>query len=412
MDLFSGMDGLGHALDSLDVGPSSSAGSCTLTYLFEIDSRCRDVLSEHRCRSNVVLSEYTDISGKKGSVQWLVEGDPPGVVLLLRQHPSIEAVLEAGGSPCVGFSRANRRGLGMKDSQSRQVWLVPCIASLGRRELALRKPSVLWIYVLENVVPEEPQWAQNISNCMGVPPLAVDSGDFSACSRPRLFWTNLQPAPPPRQPPTNAELLALLDPGWTPLWQLPGLKASSHSTSFGTFLRPFKAGTPSEFPRPYRRLPLSSYSTRGLLFKSSASPSQLEDIMARSAKHILIPSKDIRVPGSRSCRLRGELVDWIHTQDGSSILRPLNHSERDRLLGFPAGSSSLKSDPPDLFNWGAMELTGNSFSVHSMAHVLAPFAAWLRDGAPLALHAGFPSCLTEELALAVLDPEPPGNASR
>ena len=129
-------------------------------------------------------------------------------------------------------------------------------------------------------------------------------------------------------------------------------------------------------------------------------------------KHVLIPSKDIRTPQSKSCRVRGELVDWIHTQDGSSVLRPLDHLERDRLLGFPAGASALAADPPSLFNWEAMELTGNSFSVHSMAHILAPFAAWLLRGAPLQLHDGFPSCLTEQLALDILDPDVPGNGSR
>ena len=153
LDLFSGMDGLGHALDSLGVGPSSTPGACTLTYLFEIDSRCRDVLSEHRCSSNVILSDHTDSAGQVGSVQWLVEGDPPGVVVLLRQHPSAEVVLEAGGSPCVGFSRARVNGLGMGDPQSRQLWLVPVIATLGRRELRLRNPSASWIYILENVLP-------------------------------------------------------------------------------------------------------------------------------------------------------------------------------------------------------------------------------------------------------------------
>jgi len=406
------MDGLGHALDSLGVGPSSSAGATTLTYLFEIDTRCRQVLSEHRCRSNVILSTHTDSAGLKGSVQWLVEGDPAGIVLLLREHPSIELVLEAGGSPCVGFSRARLNGLGMKDAQSRQLWLVPVIAALGRQELQSRNPSFIWIYILENVIPEEPRWADNVSACLGVPPLAVDSGDFSACSRPRLFWTNLQPPPPPKQPHTNDQLLALLEPGWSPLWQLPGLQAQSKHTSFGTFLRPFKAGAPSEFPRPYRRLPLSSYSTRGLVFRTSSTPAQLSDLLERTAKHVLIATKDLRVSGSKACRLRGELVDWIHTQDGSSVVRPLSHLERDRLLGFPSGASSLSSDPAELFNWGAVELTGNSFSVHSMAHILRPFAAWLTHGTPLDLHNGFPSCLTEQLALAVLDPADSGNASR
>ena len=76
----------------------------------------------------------------------------------------------------MGFSRARVNGLGMGDPQSRQLWLVPVIATLGRRELRLRNPSASWIYILENVLPKDPRWADYISQCLGTPPLAVDSG--------------------------------------------------------------------------------------------------------------------------------------------------------------------------------------------------------------------------------------------
>ena len=46
LDLFAGMDGLGHAMDSL--GMESLVGPVIIVYLFEVDPRCRAVLSEQR----------------------------------------------------------------------------------------------------------------------------------------------------------------------------------------------------------------------------------------------------------------------------------------------------------------------------------------------------------------------------
>ncbi len=87
LDLFAGMDGLGHAMDSLGMG--ALVGPTIIVYLFEVDSRCRAVLSEKRVREGVHLSSWKDSEGIIGSVFYLVEG---GLQDLLRRHPSIKHI--------------------------------------------------------------------------------------------------------------------------------------------------------------------------------------------------------------------------------------------------------------------------------------------------------------------------------
>ena len=86
------MDGLGHAMDSL--GLCGLVGPRIVVWLFEVDSRCRALLREQRCRSGVYLSDFKDASGVEGSVFWLVEG---GLAELLRRHPSVKNIIIIGG---------------------------------------------------------------------------------------------------------------------------------------------------------------------------------------------------------------------------------------------------------------------------------------------------------------------------
>ncbi len=45
-------------------------------------------------------------------------------------------------------------------------------------------------FLLENVVMKK-EWEDVISNALGVKPLKINSGLFSAQNRPRLYWTNI-----------------------------------------------------------------------------------------------------------------------------------------------------------------------------------------------------------------------------
>ena len=119
--------------------------------------------------------------------------------------------------------------------------------------------------------------------------------------------------------------------------------------------------------------------------------------------------------GSQAVSKRGPLSDWIHLEGGHALLRPLDHEERAQALGFSANASSLPDDQlsPEGFSFPAMELTGNSFSVHSIKIILAPLAHHWLTGAPLLLRAPphSPNVSTKEAALKLLDPLQ-GNASR
>ena len=394
LDLFSGMDGLGHAIGA-QIEPHLE--SRVLVYLFETDTRCRKLLRQHRVRKGVILSSAPDSKGLVGSVLWLVEG---GLQALLLAHPSILSILITGGSPCVGFSAAKVNGKGIDDSESRKMWVMPVIITQARNLLASRGRGSFVAFILENV-RMKPACEQAVSRTMGVPALPIDAGLVCACARPRLFWTNLVTEPPAAR---VIDPSSVLDAGWRPLWELAS-SASTASTSsrFSTFLRPFSAGFPYEFPASYPRLPLSSYSLRGLVYKADSTNSELEIIHSWIKSSINIDTNSIKEKGSPSQVARGLLCDWIHQQGGSRILRPLRAHERDLALGFPAGASSLADeDSSDGFGWPCQLATGNSFAVPVLAHVAQPVVDSVLSGNDFVVLPGFPSVLTEDEALISL----------
>ena len=402
LDLFTGMDGLGHAFHQLQL--DSLVGQVILILFFETDSRCRRLLSR-RCRQGAYLSPWKDASGCLGSVFWLYEG---GLGLILQQFPSIKDALVAGGSPCVGFSRARHSaGLGINDPQSNKMWILPVLTAMLCDIL-----QGLVLFILENVVPDShlTGTTANINSTMGVPALAIDADTLCAASRPRLFWQNLRTTAPPSNPPPPSSALRE---GWAPLSQL----LNRPPRPWATFLRPFKAGQPREFPRPYPRLPLHCYSLRGLAYNTSASAADLQairDWVPRSVDNI--PSAALRKAGTPGQRARGSLVDWIHLEGGHRILRPLLHDERDRALGFPGDASSLPDDPidPTGFSWGALEASGNTFAVPVIAFLLKPLADLLLHGTTFTPLAGRPRVTTPQAALQALgaSSEDPLNAER
>jgi DNA (cytosine-5)-methyltransferase 3A len=88
-----------------------------------------------------------------------------------------------GGSPCQGFSNAGK-GLGFDDPRSQLFFEYV-------RLLGALKPR--W-FLLENVRMK--QHDQNIITALlGVAPVKINSADFSAQNRERLYWTNIPVAP-------------------------------------------------------------------------------------------------------------------------------------------------------------------------------------------------------------------------
>ena len=83
-----------------------------------------------------------------------------------------------GGSPCQSFSVAGD-GTGF-DGKSALFW-----EFVKAKEIL--KPKY---FLLENVVMKK-EWEQVITDTLGVEPIKINSRDFGAQNRNRLFWTNI-----------------------------------------------------------------------------------------------------------------------------------------------------------------------------------------------------------------------------
>ncbi len=292
------------------------------------------------------------------------------------------------------------------------MWLVPVLISLAKVLMLKVSATSSVMFALENVVPKLDSWQQGISACMGLEPVRLEAFSVAACSRLRLFWTNIDcgPLPTPDLDPASA-----LEAPWRPLWDLFPDKVDSEKKRFGTFLRSFGPGAPREFPRPYPRLPLSSYSTTGLVYNSECSAEERSLIIDGCKKGVFVSVKDLRTVGASCIKVRGALVDRIHFS-GHHLLRPLHHGERELAMGFPKGASLIKGDiaGSDGFIWGGIDLTGNSFVVPVISHLLKPWADHLTQGAPLRLLPGSPDVHSEKEAMALLvgTPSKEGNSTR
>lgn len=91
-----------------------------------------------------------------------------------------EIDLVMGGSPCQSFSNLGD-GSGF-DGKS----------GLFFHWLRIKKEVNPKWFLLENVEMKKKQWEDMITNAVGVEPVNIDSSFFSAQSRKRLYWTNIE----------------------------------------------------------------------------------------------------------------------------------------------------------------------------------------------------------------------------
>jgi site-specific DNA-cytosine methylase len=97
--------------------------------------------------------------------------------LNLSELPKIDLLI--GGSPCQGFSFAGKQ-LNFNDERSKLFFEFVKIL----REL---KPKY---FLLENVKMKQ-EYQDIITKELGVEPIQINSSDFSAGLRPRIYWTNI-----------------------------------------------------------------------------------------------------------------------------------------------------------------------------------------------------------------------------
>ena len=272
------------------------------------------------------------------------------------------------------------------------MWTLPVLATRLRHQLP---PSVSVVFFLENVdmaASRKPP----IDEVLGVTGLKACASRCLPCNRPREFWSNLIFE---LSSPKEVSATSVLDSGWRPLWELLG---GTSKSKFGTFLRPFPPGKPREFPAAYTRLPLSTYSETGLVYRPDAPPEVLAKIKDLTRRCARCDTRDLKTVGGSAVKLRGELCDYVHSS-GLRWVRPLNGRERDLCLGFPPDASALPGEEPESsINWGRLEATGNSYAVSVVADLLRPLAEAILSSSVPPLRPGFPSTMTAADALAAL----------
>lgn len=116
-------------------------------------------ITQHHFPNTIQLGDVTKIKGE----------DLPKIDLLI------------GGSPCQDLSLANSNGEGLSGERSGLFW----------EYVRLLKETKPKYFLLENVIMKQ-EWEDIISNELGVKPLEINSNFFSAQSRRRLYWTNIQ----------------------------------------------------------------------------------------------------------------------------------------------------------------------------------------------------------------------------
>lgn len=138
-------------------------------------------------RANVKVSSYLASEIDKHAIK-VTQHNWPNTIQLgsvtdlkAESIPNIDILI--GGSPCQSFSASgNKSGFNGKSGLFFE-WL---------RLFNETKPKY---FLLENVLMKK-QWEDTISNLVGVKPIMINSADFSAQARKRLYWTNIPVAQP------------------------------------------------------------------------------------------------------------------------------------------------------------------------------------------------------------------------
>jgi len=147
LSLFDGIGGARIALEKLNI-------PITNYFASEIDKFAIKVAKEN----------YPDII-HLGDIKQIKTSNLPKIDLLI------------GGSPCQDLSNA-QKGLGLKGEKSRLFY----------EYVRLYKELKPKYFLLENV---KNKWGDLMSQIIGVPFIKINSALFSAQSRPRYYWTNI-----------------------------------------------------------------------------------------------------------------------------------------------------------------------------------------------------------------------------
>ena len=297
----------------------------------------------------------------------------------LKSFPNLQSVLIISGSPCVGFSPAKTHPQGTFDPASRLIACMPTFLAIIKSILS---ETIAVFFLFENVVMDANDLVKKcvplIDAAVNIESAVIDSKLICGTSRPRRYWTNLAFSTPSA---VRVDARRYLTSGWLPLWEFPSGQPRP-DVHFGTFTRGFPPGLPFEVPSEFKsfpRYPLHSYHDRLMVYLPTTSAENLKTIAEWVKSSIRIKTFDIRNADGSSLRARGRLAKFIHVDNGHQFLRPLSCVERERLMGFPDGASSLPSDETlgSFFNLDQSRAIGNAFNVHMIKHLLMPYASFV-----------------------------------
>lgn len=124
---------------------------------------------------------------------------------MMREFPKIDLVIF--GSPCRSLSKATAGRKDYNNGLDGVSWLFyPCNAILQWIK-KYNNPEVQ--FLVENVDSNKIDDLNEISECLGVEPVMIDSNLFSAQDRKRNYWTNIPIAPLPTE--NNTVLKDIMD---------------------------------------------------------------------------------------------------------------------------------------------------------------------------------------------------------
>eukprot|EP00435_Cladocopium_sp_Y103_P065997 s127_g28.t1 len=318
VSLFDGIAALMCALCRLDCQVVAFASS-------EVDKECKRLV-RRRWPGVLELGDITKVSEE-------TLGNLMGSVGF-----SVDFVLCGGGSPCQDLSvlLANRTGLA--GSRSKLFFEMPRIFK------GLRRCFSCPVYTfVENVFSMTPENRAQFSETLGVEPILVDCTSFSMCRRPRLFWVDW-----PVQAGQGEQLVQHEGyrqwrfPDWLEdkTWWVDRCCTYRGDGPLPTFTRALPRKSPPKQPAGIQ----------------TASQAAIDRWQADRHRFQVYQYEDKYL---------------VERPDGEKRVPSL--TERERLMGFPAGYVSAGINPKltmaEAFDVGA-SMIGNSFNVYAIGFLL------------------------------------------
>ena len=319
-------------------------------------------------------------------------------------HNADSCLLLTAGFPCQDLSGAKKgTRLGLLGRRSCLAAALPVITTKLREKF----PHLQIFFLFENVASMEPKWSRLLDTAFGTPSFQVDLADSSPTKRRRLIWTNIPKSSRlPLEQIHVPSMESVLDSGWTSAYGI-GLLPPAKNRKWECFLRPLPPGEPPEMPVDFVCLSPFSYCTANLVFKIDMTDSEKNLVRQR------LDEGDARCTHSFAIPKRRSLISWIHTQEGSLLVRPLRGAERLRALGFSENFIGPRPPPFSDKDWELSSFAGNCFPLPAIIQILRPVADSVTHKAdispgPLPRSTSTWSHFFTQLGLAVPDiPTPP-----